>query len=65
MVPVAIARSLPDYLVRTEQYAQRMRFAWQCGDRFRVVYGGAVSKKTGKKTKSGGLPASVSGEQKD
>ena len=53
VVPVAVDTSLPDYLVRTEQYARAMRVLWQPGDRFRMFFGGKISSKTHKKVKSG------------
>lgn len=43
-VPIAIDNSLPDYCVRAEGYAERMRVQWQPGDRFRMFFGGARSK---------------------
>ena len=52
-MPVAIDTSLPDYLVRTEQYGRAMRILWQPGDRFRMFFGGKISSKTHKKVKSG------------
>ena len=53
MVPVAIDSSLPDYLVRTDTYGERMRVLWQPGDRFRMFFGGKISSKTHKKVKTG------------
>ena len=54
VVPAAIDNSLPDYLVRAEAYAERMRVRWQPGDRFRMFFGGKISSKTHKKVKTGG-----------
>lgn len=53
-IPIAIDSSLPDYLVRAEGYAERMRVAWLPGDRFRMFFGGKISSKTHKKVKTGG-----------
>ncbi len=54
VVPIAIDNSLPEYLIRTEGYAERMRVQWQPGDRFRMFFGGKISSKTHKKIKTGG-----------
>ena len=54
VIPIAIDNSLPDYLVRAEGYAERMRVQWQPGDRFRMFFGGKISSKTHKKVKTGG-----------
>jgi hypothetical protein len=54
-IPMAIDNSMPDYMVRTEVYRERMRILWQPGDRFRMFFGGKISSKTHKKVKTGGV----------
>lgn len=53
-MPIAINNSLPEYVVRSEGYVQRMRVQWQEGDHFRMFFGGKISSKTHKKIKTGG-----------
>ncbi len=54
MIPVALDKGLPDYLIKTEMYAKNMRISWATGDRFRIFFGGKISSKTHKMVRTGG-----------
>lgn len=53
VIPVAIDNTQPEYVIKAETYAERMRVRWQPGDRFRMFFGGQVSRKTHKRVKTG------------
>ncbi|KAL4434797.1 hypothetical protein ABPG77_005324 [Micractinium sp. CCAP 211/92] len=55
VIPVAIDNTQPEYVIKAETYAERMRVRWQPGDRFRMFFGGQVSRKTHKRVKTGGV----------
>ncbi|KAL4423903.1 hypothetical protein ABPG75_001204 [Micractinium tetrahymenae] len=55
IIPVAIDNTQPEYVIKAETYAERMRVRWQPGDRFRMFFGGQVSRKTHKRVKTGGV----------
>lgn len=59
VIPVAIDNTQPEYVIKAETYAERMRVRWQPGDRFRMFFGGQVSRKTHKRVKTGAAAGRV------